>query len=428
MPRKARELSALEVKRLVTPGRHAVGGVDGLFLRVTQTGGRSWILRYPTGEKRLSSGGKPFAVYRDVGLGAFPDTNLASAREKARAIREKLSEGIDPITERKAAKQARQAAERRRLTFELAAKAVIKVKQAEASNAKHARQWATTIESYANPVLGTMSVADIELAHVVQCLEPIWQTKPTTAARVRQRIEAVLAWATAHGHRSGPNPATWRHNLDAVLPAPTKIKKKAHHRAMPIDAMPEFWSRLREREDVPAKALAFTILTGSRAGEVLGARWEEIDLAASTWTIPPERMKGRRQHRVPLAPAAVELLESLPQGEGYVFTRSHGRKLSDRAMGDLLTAMGDGEQTTVHGFRSTLRDWLSERTATPHDVSEMILAHAIGNQAEAAYRRGDLLAKRTRVMEQWATFLATPASASASQDKVTAIRREATPD
>ncbi|WP_031218825.1 tyrosine-type recombinase/integrase [Halomonas sp. PBN3] len=421
MPRKARELSALEVRRLTAPGRHAVGGVDGLFLRVTKAGSRSWVLRYPTGEKRESANGKPFSVYRDIGLGSFPNTSLANARKKAEAIREKLAEGIDPLTEKKAAKQARRAAELRRLSFAQAAEAVVKLKQAEASSAKHARQWETSLATYAVPELGSMAVSDIELVHVKQALEPIWQSKPVTAARVRQRIETVLAWATAHGHRAGPNPAAWKGNLDAVLPAPGKIKKKVHHRAMPIDAMPEFWARLRERDDTPALALAFTILTGCRSGEVLGARWEEIDLANATWIIPPERMKGRREHRVPLAPAAVELLQALPQAEeGLVFTRNHGRKLSDRAMTDLLATMGEKERATVHGFRSTLRDWLSERTATPHDVAEMVLAHAIGNQAEAAYRRGDLMAKRARVMKQWATFLATPASASG---KVATIRQ-----
>lgn len=421
MPRKARELSALEVRRLTAPGRYAVGGVDGLFLRVTKAGSRSWVLRYPTGEKRESANGKPFSVYRDIGLGSFPNTSLANARKKAEAIREKLAEGIDPLTEKKAAKQARRAAELRRLSFAQAAEAVVKIKQAEASSAKHARQWETSLATYAVPELGSMAVSDIELVHVKQALEPIWQSKPVTAARVRQRIEAVLAWATAHGHRAGPNPAAWKGNLDAVLPAPGKIKKKVHHRAMPIDAMPEFWERLRERDDTPALALAFTILTGCRSGEVLGARWEEIDLANAAWTIPPERMKGRREHRVPLAPAAIELLQALPQAEeGLVFTRNHGRKLSDRAMTDLLATMGEKERATVHGFRSTLRDWLSERTATPHDVAEMVLAHAIGNQAEAAYRRGDLMAKRARVMKQWATFLATPASASG---KVATIRQ-----
>ncbi|WP_043529592.1 tyrosine-type recombinase/integrase [Litchfieldella xinjiangensis] len=425
MPKKARPLSALEVKRLTTPGFHAVGDVAGLLLRVDKTGARSWILRYSTGETRLAQSGKPYKVRRDHGLGGYPDTSLALARDKARKVREMLDQGIDPLAERKAAKQARLAAELARLTFKEAAEAVIRMKQAEASNLKHAQQWRQSLEAYALPILGSMSVADIGLVHVKQALEPVWTTKPTTAARVRQRIESVLAWATAHGHRTGPNPATWKGNLDAVLPAPTKIKKKAHHRAMPIDAMSDFWARLQMRDDIPAKALAFTILTGCRSGEVLGARWEEIDLVGATWTIPPERMKGRREHRIPLAPAAVDLLHSLPQGEeGLVFTRDEGRKLSDRAMTDLLDAMGEKERATVHGMRSTFRDWMAERTATPHDVAEMALGHAITNQAEAAYRRGDLLAKRARVMKQWAAFLATPASASTK--KVTAIRKAAT--
>lgn len=425
MPKKARPLSALEVKRLTTPGFHAVGDVAGLLLRVDKSGARSWILRYTTGEARLAASGKPYKVRRDHGLGGYPDTSLAMAREKARKVREMLAEGIDPLSQRKAAKQARLAAERRRLTFAQAAEAVIKVKQAEASSPRHSQQWRQSLEAYALPELGAMSVADIELVHVKQALEPIWTTKPTTAARVRQRIESVMAWATAHGHRDGPNPAAWKGNLDAVLPATAKIKKKAHHRAMPIDEVPAFWARLSERDDMASKALAFTILTGSRSGEVLGARWEEIDLAGAVWAVPPERMKGRREHRVPLAPAAVELLRSLPQAEeGLVFVNKMGRKLGDRAMINVLDDMGDRERTTVHGFRSSLRDWMAERTATPHDVAEMILAHAIGNQAEAAYRRGDLLPKRARVMKQWAAFLATPVSASGK--KVTAIRKAST--
>lgn len=421
MPKKTRPLSALEVKRLTTPGYHAVGDVAGLLLRVDKSGSRSWILRYSTGETRLAKSGKPYKVRRDHGLGGYPDTTLAQARDKARSVREMLADGIDPIAQRKAAKQARLAAERRVLTFAQAAEAVIKVKQAEASSARHAAQWRQSLEQYANPKLGDMSVADIELVHVKQALEPIWQTKTVTAARVRQRIESVLAWATAHGHRSGVNPAVWKNNLDAVLPSPARIQKVARHRAMPIDAMPEFWKRLLKRDDIPAKALALTILTGCRSGEVLGARWEEFDMEAAVWTIPPERMKGRQEHRVPLSPTAVELLRSLPQETELVFTREHGRKLSDRAMTDLVADMGEKEQTTVHGFRSTFRDWMAERTATPRDVAEMCLAHAIGNKAEAAYRRGDMMAKRARVMKQWAQFLTTPPAAG----KVSPIRGQA---
>nr|WP_298377687.1 site-specific integrase [uncultured Halomonas sp.] len=420
MPRKSRELSAIEVRRLTMPGRYAVGGVDGLFLRVTQTGSRAWVLRYPTGEWRAAASGKQFAVYRDLGLGSYPNTSLASARQKGAAIREKLAEGIDPLTEKRAAQQARRAAELRRLTFAQAAEAVIKLKQTEASNLKHGRQWRQSLETYALPALGAMSVADIELVHVKQALEPIWESRSVTAARVRQRIETVLSWATAHGHRSGPNPAAWKGGLDAVLPAPARIKKKIHHRALPIDAMPAFWARLRERDGMVARALAFTILTGSRSSEVLGACWEEVDLANATWIIPPERMKGRREHRVPLAPAAVELLHSLPQAEaGLMFTRDKGRRLADRAMSDLLAAMGEKDRATVHGMRSTLRDWMAERTATPHDVAEMILAHTIGNQAEAAYRRGDMMVKRSHVMKQWSDFLTT---APAQGENVTLIR------
>lgn len=435
MPKKPPELSALEVRRLKAPGRHAVGGVGGLYLRVTKSGARSWVLRYPTGEIRTSKNGKPFAVNRDLGLGSFPDVSLSLARDRARAAHDLLAQGIDPLTQKKAAKQARRAADLARLTFKEAAEAVIKVKQAEASSLKHAHQWRHSLEAYAYPTLGEMSVADIELVHIVAALEPIWASKTVTAARVRQRIEAVLAWATAHGHRSGPNPATWRNNLDAVLPAPAKITKKAHHPALPIDVAPEFWKQLRKRSDMPAQALALLMLCGLRSGDVLDARWQEFDLANAVWVIPAGRMKRRREHRVPLAPAAVRLLGALePKEEGLVFTRDGGRKLAGRAMSDLMRRMhdesireggkgytdpADGRVAVPHGMRSTIRDWMSERTATPHDVAEAVLAHAIGNQTEAAYRRGDLLTKRARVMKAWSEFLAAPPAAGS----VSPIRR-----
>ncbi|MBZ9568494.1 tyrosine-type recombinase/integrase [Modicisalibacter tunisiensis] len=410
MPRKARELAPVEVKRLTTPGLYAVGGVAGLHLQVTKSGARSWILRTTIAGKR-----------RDLGLGGYPDVTLALAREKARDTREKIAQGIDPVAERQRLRSAALAERLRDMTFEKAAEAVVAKKQAEARNPKHGKQWASTLETYAYPVLGPMSVADIELAHVKQVLEPIWQTKTETATRVRQRIEAVLSWASVHGHRSGENPARWKGNLDAVLPAPTKVSKVEHHRAMPMDDMHDFMLALEKRKGIAPRCLAFVILTAVRSGEARAATWDEIDLAEKVWTIPGDRMKAGREHRVPLSAPAVELLEALPRFAGcnLIFPNTQGRKLSDATLAAVLKRMKLHETATVHGFRSTFRDWAAERTSTPHHVAEMALAHTIKNHAEAAYRRGDLLAKRAKLMQQWADFLATtPAKAK----NVTAIR------
>ena len=410
MPRKARELAPVEVKRLTTPGLYAVGGVAGLHLQVTKSGARSWILRATIGGKR-----------RDLGLGGYPDVTLALAREKARDTREKIAQGIDPVAERQRLRSAALAERLRDMTFEKAAEAVVAKKQAEARNPKHGKQWASTLETYAYPVLGLMSVADIELAHVKQVLEPIWQTKTETATRVRQRIEAVLSWASVHGHRSGENPARWKGNLDAVLPAPTKVSKVEHHRAMPMDKMHDFMLALEKRKGIAPRCLAFVILTAVRSGEARAATWDEIDLAEKVWTIPGDRMKAGREHRVPLSAPAVELLEALPRFAGcnLIFPNTQGRKLSDATLAAVLKRMKLHETATVHGFRSTFRDWAAERTSTPHHVAEMALAHTIKNHAEAAYRRGDLLAKRAKLMQQWADFLAT---APAKAENVTAIR------
>ncbi|MGE4533492.1 tyrosine-type recombinase/integrase [Halomonas sp.] len=398
------------MKRLTTPGLYAVGGVAGLHLQVTKSGARSWILRATIGGKR-----------RDLGLGGYPDVTLALAREKARDTREKIAQGIDPVAERQRLRSAALAERLRDMTFEKAAEAVVAKKQAEARNPKHGKQWASTLETYAYPVLGPMSVADIELAHVKQVLEPIWQTKTETATRVRQRIEAVLSWASVHGHRSGENPARWKGNLDAVLPAPTKVSKVEHHRAMPMDDMHDFMLALEKRKGIAPRCLAFVILTAVRSGEARAATWDEIDLAEKVWTIPGDRMKAGREHRVPLSAPAVELLEALPRFAGcnLVFPNTQGRKLSDATLAAVLKRMKLHETATVHGFRSTFRDWAAERTSTPHHVAEMALAHTIKNHAEAAYRRGDLLAKRAKLMQQWADFLAT---APAKAENVTAIR------
>lgn len=408
MPARAKELSALEVKRLTLPGRHAVGGVSGLYLFIGPGAKRCWTLRVTIGAHR-----------RELGLGAYPDVSLAQAREAARAARLKIRVGIDPIAEREAARRAIIADQNKHITFDECAAAVVKVKQSEASNPKHAAQWANTLTTYASPVLGKLAIDDIELAHIVQALEPYWGTKTETMTRVRQRIEAVLSWAIARGYRKGDNPARWRGNLDTVLPKPSKIAKVKHHAALPIPEMGTFIAALRLRKGTAARALEFTILTAARSGEVRGATWDEIDLAASTWTIPAERMKAGRSHRVPLSPAILELLQHQQKKSGcdLIFPGSSGRAMSDATLAAVLKRMD--VPVTVHGFRSTFRDWTAEHTSTPHHVAEMALAHTIKNTAEAAYRRGDLLEKRRRLMEQWAEFCASPSAPAAT---VTPIR------
>ena len=391
MPKKAKELKPVEVSRLIgRDGFHAVGGVSGLHLQ-NRGDSSAWVLRVTIGNRR-----------RDVGLGGYPDVPLAQARDKARGIRAKIEQGIDPIAERKASRTALIGA----LTFDEAAKRLIEAKSPEWSNAKHATQWQATLDTYASPIIGKMPVDKIELRHVVEVLTPIWHTKTETASRVRSRMEAVLSWATATGARSGDNPARWRGNLDAgILAKPNKIRKVKHHTALPIDDLPGFVADLRQREGVAARALEFAILTAARSGEVRGATWDEIDLDAKVWIIPAERMKAGKEHSVPLVPRAVALLKALPRyaGTDLVFASPTGKVLSDMTLSAVMRRME--VDAVPHGFRSTFRDWASERTNYPRDVAEMALAHTIGDKVEAAYRRGDLMTKRTKMMAEWAKFI-----------------------
>jgi integrase len=399
MPRKARELSPLEVRRLVKPGRWSVGGVDGLALQVTGTGARSWVLR-------LTLAGKQ----REMGLGSFPSVTLADAREKARACRAQLDTGEDPIVKRLSAVCAA-AAERSLLqTFAKTAEAYIAQHEKSWKNAKHAAQWTATLQTYVYPVLGSMLVRDVTAAHVIKAIEPIWATKTETATRVRSRVELVLDFATARGLRHGPNPARWRGNLDAALPKASKVAKVKHHEAVAVAEAPDFMARLAQQPGMGARALEFLVLTAARSGEVRGATWSEIDLEAALWTVPAGRMKGGREHRVPLAGHALTLLRTLGprKPEDSVFPGQRG-PLSDMSLTAVLRRMK--VVATAHGFRSTFRDWVSECTNHPSEVAEMALAHAVSDKVEAAYRRGDLLAKRTMLMEDWAGFLLAPSAA-----------------
>jgi integrase len=413
MPRKARELTAVEVRRLEHPGRgrnltFAVGGVDGLMLQITPTGGRSWLLRCTVGAKR-----------REIGLGGFPDISLAAARERAREIKELIWQGIDPVEQRKSVRASLIAAQRRGLTFEAAMEKYLAGKLAEFENPKHRKQWRATLDSYALPALGNMLVDDITVADIQRTLEPIWHTKTETASRLRGRIEAVLAWSTVAGHRSGDNPARWKHNLDAVLPKPTKIARVTHHAALSLDCAAEWFAAVQLRNGFASRALEFLAMTVGRSGEVRGATWSEMDLQHGIWTVPAERMKARNEHRVPLTADAVNLLRDLDRLHGFeiVFPSSRGGKLSDAALSACMKRIhaekgGGGfldrrsnRPAVPHGLRSTFRDWVAERTEYPRDMAEIALAHTVGSEVERAYRRGDMIEKRRAMMTTWGQFL-----------------------
>jgi integrase len=339
-----------------------------------------------------------------AGQRGYPDISLAVARDLARRTREQLAMGIDPVAER----QQRSAEEQRRrnaMTFASAAERWHAVRAREYRNQKHATQVLSTLRTYANPVIGNKLVRAIELSDVLAVLEPIWSTKTETADRLRGRIENVLSWATAAGHRSGDNPARWRGNLDALLPKPGKISVVSHHAALPYETLPDFYSRLRKVEGVGARALEFLILTAARSGEVRLARWDEIDADREVWTVPGQRMKGGREHRVPLSRPALDLLESQPRfvGSPVVFAAPRGGPLSDMTLSAVTRRMQ--AKAVPHGFRFSFWDWAAERTSYPSELAEMALAHVIRNKVEAAYRRGDLFEKRRQLMDDWASFV-----------------------
>lgn len=393
MARKAKELSALEVGRLTSPGHHAVGGVAGLYLYVVDSGARSWVLRTTVGSKR-----------RHMGLGGFPEVPLAKAKEKARAAKEQITQGIDPIAQRIAIASSLKAQQATEITFEKAAQTYIEAHGESWKSPKHRAQWSATLMTYAYPHFGNLLVKDIVQEHVLKALEPIWKTKTETATRLRGRIESILDWATVRKYRTGDNPARWKGHLDKLLPAPGKIQKVEHHKALPASQMPAFIKDLRTREGLAARALEFAILCASRSGEVRGAQWAEIDMGQAIWVIPAERMKAGKEHRVPLSVQALQLLKSIPKSEAgdWVFTSATGKPLSDMALTTVLRRMK--VDAVPHGFRSTFRDWAGEMTNHPRDVAEQALAHTLENKVEAAYRRGDALEKRRFMMQEWADY------------------------
>jgi integrase len=382
----ARALHKLSDRRVKTAprGMHSDGG--GLWLQVGPTGSRSWIFRYAVGGRE-----------RAMGLGALHSVSLATARQKAAECRSQRVEGVDPLE----ARSARRASPTP-LTFEAAALDYLALKGPHFS-AMHRQQWETSLAQYVLPVIGASPVAGIDTEAVLRVLKPIWNEKPETANRIRGRIEAVLDAARARGLRSGQNPAVWRGNLSTILPEKSKVRRPVHHSAMDYAALPAFMATLRAREGAAARAFELLILTAARTGEVINMRWAEIDVAAALWTIPAERMKARKAHRVPLSGPALAVLSALARNGELVFPgdRKSGA-MHDQAMLELFGRMGG--ECTVHGFRSTFRDWAGETTSFPNHVVEMALAHAIGNQVEAAYRRGDLFEKRRELMAAWAAY------------------------
>jgi len=397
MPKKAKELSALDIKRITKPGRHTVGVIPGLMLVVKDSGSKSWILRTVVGNKR-----------RNIGLGGYPEISLARAREKARDARELISRGIDPVEQRKAVRMALLASQNGRMTFKEAAHKCHEKKVPEFRNPKHAKQWIRSVEKYAFPYIGNIAVEDVALSHILEILEPIWMDKTETATRLRQRLEQILNWATISGYRKADNPARWKGHLDAIFPAPTKIKKVNHMRALPWKDIGAFMVKLKRREGMGARALEFIILTACRSGELRFAVWDEIDLDNKVWTIPGDRMKAGKEHKIPLVADAIKLLRNLPRFEGsqYIFTAPRGGSLSDMTISAVCKRMK--VDAVPHGFRSTFRDWAAESTNFPREVAEQALAHTIESAVEAAYRRGDLFRKRRGLMEAWAGFINRP--------------------
>lgn len=396
MARTVNRLTALQVSRATKAGDIHDGG--GLYLQVSKSGAKSWIFRYWSPQLRKT---------RDMGLGSLSTISLAQAREEAARNRVLLRQhGVDPIEARDARRRQAALDVAKNITFKDAATRFIANKRAGWSNPKHAGQWTATLETYAYPVIGQLSVQSIDTGLVSRVLEPIWSTKSETASRVRGRIEAILDWAKAMGLRDGENPARWRGHLENVLPEKRKVSAVRHHKALPYTALPAFMAELRIRPDSSARALEFTVLTAARTNETIGAVRDEFDLVQKVWSRSAERMKAKKAHRVPLSVRAVEIVESMKHNHAYVFPGAFiDRPLSNMAMLELLRGML-GQGHTVHGFRSTFKDWCAEQTDYPNETSEIALAHTVSDKVEAAYRRGDMFEKRRAMMDDWARYCA----------------------
>ena len=416
MARATGRLTALKVQKAREPGMYADGA--GLYLRVTPQGTKNWVLRYMLDRRPRWMGLGPLALY-----------GLAEARARAMDARRKRHEGIDPIEARRAARARERLDAAKAITFGEVAEIYIAAHQAGWRNGKHRAQWENTLKSHAAPIM-SIPVQSIDTALTLKVLERIWTAKPETAGRVRQRIESILDFAKVRGYRTAENPARWRGHLDKLLPARAKVRATVHHAALPYAELPAFLTSLRTREAVAARALEFLILTAGRTGEVIGARWNEMDLLDKTWTVPASRMKANREHRVPLHPRALAILGEMQSarqsddGNAYVFPGPKpGTTLSNMAFLMLLRRMRL-DDLTVHGFRATFETWASERTSFQNQIVEMALAHSVGDKVEQAYRRTDMFEKRRRLMQQWATF---STSAPTRQDgNITALRSRMT--
>jgi len=417
MPKIAKELSAVEVKRISKEGWHAVGGVAGLVLQVRARGqpgapmARSWILRLRRGNTQQA-----------IGLGSYPLVGLAEAREQAKKLALEAKSGVDLLARKREQRSALISANSKRKTFQECAEAYMEAHASDYTNDKHRRQWASTLEGYAYPKIGGLMVADIAMRHVLDVLlqestrrdgerGKLWYLKSETAKRLLDRIRTVLDYATVKEYRSGTNPAMWKGYLETQLPSPRRLSKQKHQPALPYDQIGGFMASLRLNRSISARALEFLILTGVRSGSVRLADWSEIDLAKKLWIIPAEHTKARREHRVPLQPQAITLLQGLPRvaGTNKVFPNREGKALSDMALSQLMRGMRERSgfvgEAVPHGFRSTFRDWAAEQTNYPDEIRKAASGHVTGDQVKEAYQRSDLLEKRRRLMNEWANFI-----------------------
>jgi len=435
MPKIAKTLNDLQVRRLTRVGWHAVGGVAGLLLQIRKPAkegaqlSRSWILRVKVGDQR-----------QPIGLGSYPQVSLASAREQAAKLVIEARQGVNLVAQKRAQRSALIVAAAKNKTFKECAEAYMDAHSSDYTSDKHRKQWPATLVAYAYPIIGNMLVSDISMRDIRNVLEQktavdkdtngkLWFVKTETAKRLLGRIKTVLDYATVNEYRSGTNPAQWTGHLSTQLPSPKKLQKIEHHPAVPYQLIGDFMSKLRAKSSTSAKALEFLILTAVRSGSVRQAEWSEIDLANALWVIPAEHTKARKEHRVPLAQQAMQVLKSLPimAGTDIVFPSPTGKSLSDMAISQLMRGMRERGELTVegvpHGFRSTFRDWAAEQTAYPDEIRKVASGHTVGDAVKEAYQRTDLLDKRRKLMDEWGNFLDQPTVKQSC--KVTHIRGKA---
>jgi integrase len=407
--RTYKRLTVARIKELAkVPGMHPDG--DGLYLAVTKVGVSSWAFRYMLNWREHA-----------MGLGPLRHVSLAEARRLADDARRLKRDGVDPIEHRRAQRRGEALAAAKAMTFRQCAEAYVAAHRAGWKSAKHATQWPGSLEAYVYPVFGDVSVQAIDVSLVMQALEPIWNDKAETASRVRGRIESILDWAAARGHRHGDNPARWRGHLENLLPARSKVRQIVHHAALPYAEIGAFMAELRRQNSVAASAFEFLILTATRTSEALGARWREISLHDRVWTIPAGRTKGGREHRIPLSDATMAVIEQMAaaRASDYVFPAPRGGALGKMALPHVLQRLG--RACTVHGFRATFRSWAADQRV-PHEIAEMALGHAIPAAVVRAYQRSDLFEQRRQLMAAWARYCAEPDAAGAEVVQLTATR------